>query len=290
MAECYSCGISSDRAILYEGIGNEGVVFVCRKCYFKNKIPLMGRTNVSLESIPGESVHARLSKMAGLEPVEERRRRELRPNLQDVTLRDIVEKNFQKKASLEKGKNADDLIENFHWVVMRKRRQLKFSQKELAEKVYEPLSAIEYLEKGVLPIDYLQLIKKVEQVLGIKLMKEVRKIFDPSVLSAEAKIASDLTLGDLKKVHEKKGLLRFFRKKHKEEELLKKELDEFSEKIGEEIVSEQKKIDPEVEKLVERAFMDAEVVKQKEEIKPSYAKKTDLTQKEIDDILFGRRK
>jgi len=288
MKECFICGVDENTSVLYEGVGKEGVVSICRKCYFKNKIPLITKKEISLEDIPRESVHARLSRMAGLKDTAEGRPK-IRVNLQDVSLRDIVEKNFQKNISEVKTENVEDLVPNFHWIVMRKRRQKKMTQKEFADAIFEPLSAVQYLEKGVLPLDYFKFIKKVEKVLEIQLLKESKKVFNLSNLAEESKIESDLTIEDLKRASEKRGFLGLFRKKSdKEKEELKRDLKEFSEEIGEKAETGQIEAEKEFERVIREAF-ESEPVEEKKEQRKDYSGKRELTQKEIDDLLFNRR-
>ncbi len=289
MRECFVCGIEGDKSVLYEGIGKEGIVSVCRKCYFKNKIPLVTKKQVSLDEAPRESVRARLSRMAGLKE-EGVGKHKIRTNLEDVSLRDIVEKNFQENIQEVKTENVEDLVSNFHWVVMRKRRQKKMTQKEFAEAIFEPVSAVEYLEKGILPLEYVKFIRKVEKVLEIRLLKESKKVFDPSNLSEESKVESDLTIDDLKRASEKRGFLGLFRRKSdKEKEEMERDFEKFSEEIGERAEPGEIGAEEEFEKVIKQAFESEPVkVKNEREKKKEFPKK-DLTQKEIDDLLFNRR-
>lgn len=191
------CGISEDKSILYEGVHkSKGFVSVCRKCYFRERIPIVDKKDVNLERINDRgSVRERLSKIAGIKvEKKEERRPEKRP--EDVTLRDIVERNFKSEAR-DPSKTPEDLIENFNWVVMRKRRSFKITKEKLAEELKEPLIAIESLEKGVLPKDYKTLIKKVEGRLEIRLFKE--RNIDHNDILVESKLPSGILIEDLKK-------------------------------------------------------------------------------------------
>jgi len=310
MKECYVCSVGEDAAVLYEGVGKEGRVSVCRKCYFKNKIPLITKKEVPMGDLPGESVRARLSRMAGIKESDEGYKR-IKPNLQDVTLRDIIEKNFQEKMGDVKAEEVEGLISKFHWIVMRRRRQKKMTQKELADAILEPVSAIEYLEKGVLPKEHVKFIRKVERVLDIRLLIEARKVFDPSSLAEDAKVGSDFTIGELKNAS-RKGFFGLFKRRDGEREEMKKDLEEFSNGLEDEVnFGQREDAGKEFDRVIKRAFesepvVDKKPVKKKvkrEEMAPieeyigrpkveekkDYSKK-DLTQKEIDDLLFGRGK
>ena len=272
MRECYFCGISEERAILYEVIGKEGVIPVCRKCYFKeNEMPVVERKDPNV--VPHATVRERLAKMNHMQ-VEKEVPKAPRGTLHDVSLNDLIEKNYRKNLS-EVKVDPSDLVSNFHWVVMRKRRHYKISQKDLAERVCEPTVAIEFLEKGILPQDYENLVRKVEEVLKIQLFKEPKKVFNPALLAQESKVPSDLTVGDLKK----EGFFsRLFKKKKKEEV---PEQEEVEKKEGE---------SEEVEKTPEGKLIETGDVKASKEEPKTAPVKRDLSQKEINDLIFSKKK
>ena len=191
MKECFKCGIGEDKVFLYKGISKEGIVYVCRKCLHGLDIPIMEKKNFPKDFDAGkrESVRTRLLRMAGLKDDKFDRERELRKLVEDkkdTTLNDLVEKNFKKNLPKTKEKN-EELIDNFHWVIMRKRRALKMTQSELAKAIFEPVVAIESAEKGILPKDHLALIKKFENFLEVSLFKAPKRYFGPSILAEESK-------------------------------------------------------------------------------------------------------
>jgi len=128
MKECYLCGISEEKTFLYEGIHRvKGIVNVCRKCYFRDKIPLLDKKEVNIETINSrESVRDRLSKIAHVsveKNVVFKEPKKFHQSYENIHLQDLVEKNFKKEV-LAGIKSPPDLIDNFHWVIMRKRRSL----------------------------------------------------------------------------------------------------------------------------------------------------------------------
>ena len=201
MGECYLCGVSEEKALLYEGIHkSHGIVKVCRKCYFKDRIPFIDKKELNLEKInTRESVRERLSKIARVK-LEKKEEKRSSSNPEDVNLRELVEKNFKKEVT-EGIKFPPDLIDNFNWIVMRKRRALKITKEKLALAVMVPAIAIESLEKGVLPKDYKPLIKKVEGYLRLNLFKESE--MDHQNIISESKIPTGILIEDLKKKAEK---------------------------------------------------------------------------------------
>jgi len=197
MDECYLCGIGSKKAVLYEGIyKSRGVIHVCRKCYFKEKIPLIEKKEIVLDrSNSRESVRERLSRMAHV-TVEKHEVKKIIPHMEDVHLKDIVDRNFKQEV-YSSPKPPEDLIDHFNWVVMRKRRFLKISKEKLAESILEPFIAVESLEKGILPKDYLPLIKKVEGYLELNLRKEKGEIDHKDIIN-ESKIPTGILISEMR--------------------------------------------------------------------------------------------
>ncbi len=243
MKECYVCGISEEKASLYDGISGEGFCSVCRKCYFKNKIPLVEKKNVDLDEInKRRTVRERLSTMAGLDKRklnEEKSGMIEQDKFPEEELKKLVEANFKKK--IEETTDVSQVVENFHWIIMRKRRGLKLTRSEFAEKIFEPLVVVETLEAGRLPKDYILLMKKVENFLNVKLLED-RQRFHPEMLSHESKISSGLKVRDLKGLKENRR---------------KNDLEAFDRIVG-------------------------------EHLKGKPVSQDEISEKEMDDILFGR--
>lgn len=172
MTECFRCGVSGSEEELLEAIYKNGIVKVCNKCYSKLRIPIIDKKKIDWEEVDRRvSVRDRLKKACGVESspsVVKREKYGLRTD--DVTLDDIVKRNLEKnKVSLDSV--SFEIVDNFNWVIMRKRRSLKMSQAELGESVFVPEVVISALEKGTLPMDYKNLLKKIESVLGVSLFK-----------------------------------------------------------------------------------------------------------------------
>lgn len=172
MKECFKCGISGNKVLLFDAISEKGIVEICKKCLSEERIPLIKKpTDFQLKKVEQKSTtYERLSKAAGIDKKDYVPSRSVIPNKQEVTLRDIVDKNLKIKA--KETKKRDDLIENFHWIIMRTRRSKHLSQKQLAETIAEPEQVIKMVEKGITPENNYLLINKLENYLGIKLKKE----------------------------------------------------------------------------------------------------------------------
>jgi len=267
MKECFKCGIEEDKSFLYEGISKEGIISVCRKCFNKSDIPLVEKKTLPKDFDPGrrESVRERLIQMAGLKEDKFEREREMRKLVEkksETTLNDLVEKNF-KESLPDKAESYEEVIDNFHWILMRKRRAIKITQEQLAKELYEPVLAIESAEKGILPKDYLGLIKKFEHYFDIVLLKSRERYFDPSNLANESKVSTGVTIGDLRERTPKK------------EEFIEKNGEFDSEEVKPEEI-DIKKIEEVVGKPVEKYVEE----KDSQDVEG-------VSQEELDKIIFG---
>jgi ribosome-binding protein aMBF1 (putative translation factor) len=205
MKECYVCKIPEEKASLYEGISSAGFCYICRKCYFKHKIPLVEKKEVDLGEINHRpTVRERLSSMAGLNKKDKNVEKSgmiEQDKFPEEELRELVESNFKKK--VEETIDVSQVVDNFHWIIMRKRRSLRLTRAEFAEKIFEPLVVVEILESGKLPKDYFLLLRKIENFLGTTLLKSSER-FHPDLLANESKISSGLKIRDLKNLKEDK--------------------------------------------------------------------------------------
>jgi len=202
--ECFNCGISESKARLFDAVSSRGIVKICDVCSKNERMPIVRRpTTFQLkESEKTLSIYDRLSKLSGIEG--ESRRKDGKA---EINLRKIVDRNFESKVSSEK-RPRPDLVDNFHWIIMRVRRLKKLTQKKLAQEISESEVAIKMAERGVLPEYDYRLVNKLESFLGIKIIKtKIKKLpekqpvriikFDPSAVQ-------NLTIADLKKMKEEK--------------------------------------------------------------------------------------
>jgi ribosome-binding protein aMBF1 (putative translation factor) len=280
--ECFKCGISGDKALLFDAISNKGIIKICEKCFKEENIPIISKPIDSQineykkktkepPQIKRSVVYERLSHISGIRVEDGREEKSFELLEKEDDLKKIANKNFQEKLE-EKPSSKPYLVDNFHWIIMRARRLEKITAEQLAKKIVEPESAIKMAEKGILPEDDKKLISKLESHLGVSLVKEE---FREKIKETEMKkpflekmdFKSDetktLTISDLQEM--KKRREEIFEKPIKEEIIFNEEV-ELGDKEGEK---------PEF------------VIKDNEVEKESSDK--DLTDKDIDDILFGRK-
>lgn len=210
MDECFRCGVSGDKARLFDAISREGVVKICSICSREEDIPIIGKVkeNVDFSKLrdpPKKKslIYERLSKLTGIGKIESFENVALKK--QEEELKKVMESNFKK--SIESTASKDNFIENFHWVIMRARRMKKMTQDQFAEKIMEPLIAVKNLEKGIVPREYEKLIQKVEHYLGINILKNKPQLNDLNMdnnFEFDELATKSITIEDLKEAKEKK--------------------------------------------------------------------------------------
>ncbi len=228
MSVCSKCG--EDKAKLFDIVSEEGIVNICIDCLQDDKVPVVKKPLDSAfeDSNNKKSVYERLSSVAGINPDEHTASlRSQHENLssnknilggmrfeeriekkeeQNNELKEIVNSRF--KDNLVKSVDtSNDLIRNFHWVIMRARRLRKITLSELAKKIAEPEEILKMVENGIVPEGNLKLLRKLETYFGIQVLtSEARKKID----SFEKKIGFDpvttriLTIDDLLEMKKKK--------------------------------------------------------------------------------------
>ena len=183
MSECSICGVSDAVESLWEVISGEGLIKVCRKCAESQDLPVIKKpTNFQLkEAQRPYTVYERLSKAAGIDPVEHalrtrgtderesRKKEELRK--EEMKLKDLIDKNLKiNNPTTER----QDLIRNFHWALMMARRRKHLTLKQVSDAISEPEVAIKLAEQGFLPVGNNRLIDNLETYFDIKI-RETRK-------------------------------------------------------------------------------------------------------------------
>jgi len=200
MAECIRCGISEEKELLFSAISSKGVVKICKKCNEVEEFPLIGKEYTDRPE-KTKTVYERLSSMAHLDPEKHKSRMKETEELsktqrQNKTLKDIVDENFARKISTT-SKPRTDLVENFHWLIMRSRRAKKLTQGQLAEGINESEVAIRMAEAGHVADSSDTLVRKLENYFSIKLFREDSNSLNPSSFAkTEISGGKDLSIED----------------------------------------------------------------------------------------------
>lgn len=295
--ECAKCGAPGEWAKLYDVITGEGIVKLCKRCISEENAPVIHKpTEAEIQSVDKRSsLYKRLSDAAGLNPEEHKRniqefnKKDLIKK-EEVTLRDLVDKKFDKfvKKTLKK---REDLIDNFHWVIMRARRAKKKSISQLAKEIGELERVIKMAEQGVLPEGDYRIVEKLETALGIRILKpEIAEELErqKKQLGFDKHSAKNLTISDLQEMKKGEGV-----SGHKEpywrrfiSGLIGRK--KVQEKVLEES-EEPRTVDFEESHEVPIEFDDTSLEVEEELSERSKEESNqDVSQRDIDDIIFGR--
>ncbi len=97
-----------------------------------------------------------------------------------------------RKPLKQKSQVLSELMENFHWEIKKKRRQLGITRRKIAEEIGEPEYALKLVESGILPKDDFVIINKLQDYLKLNLRKD-KKDFEQSARSliSEKQISSE---------------------------------------------------------------------------------------------------
>jgi len=226
--ECFFCGAWGSRIRLFDAIVDDGIVKICEKCSFDEHVPIIRKpTTFQLKRAEkkDKSFHERADKER--ENIEQEKIKKARIAKQNVTLKDIINQKYKSRIHVEE-KPKLDLIDNFHWVILRARKKKHLTQVQLADAIQESEAVIKMIESGVLPEDDYRIVNKLENYLGIRIREKeedepVMGREPARVLSFKPDSIKDLTISDLQKM-----------KKTKEEAEREELMDELKEKLKEE--------------------------------------------------------
>jgi len=217
--ECFNCSVSGDKVKLFDAISGKGIVKICEKCSFEERLPIVRKPTIFQleESEKKYSVYERLSRNASIEPKKIKEDKPIKKELEEMKkiLREVSNKNYEQKIQTNP-KLMPGLVDNFHWIIMRVRRLKKLTQEQLAKEIYEPEASIKMAEQGILSEGNYELVKKLESYLGIKLLKrefknkkgeiseEQTKKSEFDLKEFDLKNVENITIADLKKMKEEK--------------------------------------------------------------------------------------
>ncbi len=203
--ECSECGVDGSKIVLFDVLSSQGVEKICKNCHRGDMVVLRRPTTFQLkESEKKTSVYN--GKYNEFNPVK----KELKKT--EESLKSLVDRTYENRVSVDR-KPRLDLVENFHWIIMRARRMKKLTQAQLAKEISESESAIKMAERGVLPEDDYRLVNKIESLLGIKIVKSplTEKLPEKEaarIIKLDENTVHNFTIDDLKRMKElKEGVL-----------------------------------------------------------------------------------
>ena len=267
MDECFKCGVSGNMACLYDAITSEGIKKICEKCSLGSGIPLIRKptTHQLEEAERKQSVSQRISNLSNVSASQK-----------DVTMRQLVDLKSDEQFANVKVSQRPDLIDNFHWTIMRVRRSRKLTQEQLANEIGESVEIIRMAEKGILPENDYIVIRKLEGCLRVHLLRKetenMLKTVPVSIAGTRSSMGNNLTIDELKRL-----------KVEKEEHALH----DASEQVSSFGTNSEDSI---LEKDEDTPEFDDELFEEKEEEdlgRKGFKERRELTQSEIDRLIFG---
>lgn len=204
MEKCFKCHAPETKAILFDAILPEGVLKICGKCFSKEDIPIITK-RFSSEAEKKPSVREILSKLSGVDFPEKRYNGKKK---QEEYLKNVVDRNIGKDLGRFRNdlNSKKELVDNFHWIVMRARRIRHLTQGQLAQAIREPEKAVKLIEEGFVP-ERKEIIDKIENYLKIRIKKGNEKSEETEreeITDLDFKNIRDLTVADLQEMKKKK--------------------------------------------------------------------------------------
>jgi ribosome-binding protein aMBF1 (putative translation factor) len=229
--KCEIC--NKDFNNLGSAIYKNKVIKICESCSRIENLPKVNKpTQDQLDKANQRySVHDRMMKMSGLD--------KLNPVSHD---HEIAQRHLAKIKIPEKKQFSDILVPNYDWNIMMARRRRKMTINQLSEITRIPIADLNNMEKGILPKNYDNIARVLENVLNLPLLKETeeRMRLMPVRKKSEEELLRDARerlFGEDIKLNEENEI---FRKREEEMREAELEAQAQEEKIKEEVRNEVK--------------------------------------------------
>lgn len=169
MENCYVCKVDGKMIRLFDAVYNGRNTVVCERCSIIENIPIIKKPLASqLKEAKVEKIYDRMIRISGVKPFLKK----------EIFFKKDRLKELEANPKLElPEKNNLDLIDHFHWEIMKNRRRRGLTQSQFAKYLGESPVVIEMIERGNLPEDADVIIRKIEQFLHIKLTKTSIRAF-----------------------------------------------------------------------------------------------------------------
>ena len=316
MTICSNCGVNQEVVKLFDVISPSGIVKLCSGCLSGDAVALKTPTENQIKSInKSESLYQRLSREAGIDPEEHKKSffgsaQHKKIKKQEVNLRKLIDRNNESNGNPVSPQKRDDLVENFHWVIMRARRAKKFTVSHLAREIGETEKTIKLAERGVLPEGDYRVVTKLEAILSINLLRpEIaeRIRMQRTQLGFDNVSTKGITIADLKEMKPKDmpkiKKIPYWRrfmfggaKKIKEQE--EQEVNELiNSKVDDGFLDDgatasdfsEVEFDETSVEISTGIKADRDVAREKADKRKNSKGKDGLSPEEIDDLIFGRK-
>ncbi len=91
----------------------------------------------------------------------------------------ITFEDLRKPLNWKKSQVVAELVENFHWLITKKRKECNLTRRQLAKAIEESENNIKLIENGILPRNDFVILNKIQSVLNINLRRD-KKDFSQS--------------------------------------------------------------------------------------------------------------
>jgi ribosome-binding protein aMBF1 (putative translation factor) len=192
---CPICGKNegTNKAII-----NREVISICDSCARTEGLPLIHKPTQEQLARANQryTVRERMMKLSGMD--------KLHPVSRD---HEIAQRHLGKIRVPEKVQESSSLVDNYNWKIKIARRRKKITLSQLSQITGIPADTLDSLEKGMLVKDYQKIALKMENALGIPLLKEHEKTVkfimpkkeEPVVDTKTEKALEDLELEELRR-------------------------------------------------------------------------------------------
>lgn len=171
MEVCVRCKTNGNQIRLFDAIYDGKMSSICERCAIIENIPIIRKPGVSQikESQKNIGVYERMKRLSGYKDVRKS---------ETFLPKDRLAELEKHPELMKPEKNNLNLVEFYHWEIMKNRRRKGLSQKQLAQTIKEPEASVVMIEKGMVPENAERLISKLEQFFQIRLKKltEVEKV------------------------------------------------------------------------------------------------------------------
>jgi len=166
MKNCELCFVGNNKVKIFEGIYESRLINICERCSIIENVPIVRRPNTSQLKESELRIYDRMKRLSGLSRFSEQK-----PKKQDTFFVEDRLKQLEASPHLERPEESLNLMDHFHWEIMKQRRRKGLSHEQLAKNLGESVIVIQMLEKGKLPGNADVLIRKLEQFFQISLRK-----------------------------------------------------------------------------------------------------------------------
>ncbi len=168
MQSCDICGITSTEVRIFDAVRDLRMTTLCERCSIIENIPIIKKPNSEqLKESETVRVSERMRDLSGMRE----------PEKDETFFKEDRLKELDNNPELELPEKENlDLVDNFHWEIMKQRRRRGLSQKQLAESLGESEMAIQMIEKSKLPENAKRIITKLEQVFQINVRNKQETI------------------------------------------------------------------------------------------------------------------